>query len=524
VTVPLLDRCEARLAPLERAANAAYWDLATNANAEHEQAAEQAAVTYEKTLADPTLEAAAREALAASCDPLDTRRATLLLNATTAKRRSPAVTEQIVALETRLAATFAKYRGDVRGDRLADNAIERILLDCRDLPLRRDAWYAARAVSGDVAADLLRLVRLRNQAATNAGFRDHYALALATDELNEAWLYRFLDQLDDALAGVWQAERARIDADARARLGITTDTPLYGWHYTDRFFQQPTPPVDDPLAAAAGGIDILAAARHYFADLGSPVDQIIDRSDLYPREAKDQHAFQVTIVRGSDIRTLMNIERSPRWLETTLHELGHAVYDAGVDAALPWLLRTHAHTFVTEAVAMLHGRRARDAAFLTRYAGVSAELASHPTNRLVAKRQLLVFAPWVQVMARFERALYADPDQDLAALWWSLVERYQAVRRPDCVHEHDWAAKIHLAIAPVYYHNYLLGEALASQLEAFLRRETGQASPAAAAGCAGPLLRERLFAPGASMRWDDLVTHVTGEPFTPDHLARALAS
>ena len=77
-------------------------------------------------------------------------------------------------------------------------------------------------------------------------------------------------------------------------------------------------------------------------------------------------------MRGSDIRTLCNLEPTLRWLETLLHELGHAIYDDSVDKSLPWLLRTHSHTFTTEAVAMLHGRRARDHVFLERFAGLDA--------------------------------------------------------------------------------------------------------------------------------------------------------
>ena len=71
-------------------------------------------------------------------------------------------------------------------------------------------------------------------------------------------------------------------------------------------------------------------------------------------------------------------------------------------------------------------------------------------------------------MTHFERGLYADPDADHDARWWDLVERFQLVRRPDDRHAPDWAATIHLASAPVYYHNYQLGEMVASQLTATL--------------------------------------------------------
>ena len=86
---------------------------------------------------------------------------------------------------------------------------------------------------------------------------------------------------------------------------------------------------------------------------------------------------------------------------------------------------------------------------------------------------MLVFARWVLVMTHFERGLYADPDADHDTAWWDLVERFQLITRPDGRHAPDWAAKIHVALAPVYYQNYLLGELVASQLQATLRDRFG---------------------------------------------------
>ena len=41
------------------------------------------------------------------------------------------------------------------------------------------------------------------------------------------------------------------------------------------------------------------------------------------------------------------------------------------------------------------------------------------------RNQLLIFSRWCQVMLRFEKGMYADPQQDLNKLWWDLVEKYQ---------------------------------------------------------------------------------------------------
>jgi peptidyl-dipeptidase A len=85
-------------------------------------------------------------------------------------------------------------------------------------------------------------------------------------------------------------------------------------------------------------------------------------------------------------------------------------------------------------------------------------------SSMYAQLKQLIFARWDMVMYNFEKQLYADPEQDLNSLWWRMVEKYQLVKRPQDRNEPDWAAKIHFTIAPCYYHNYLLGELLASQL------------------------------------------------------------
>src|SRR5213082_1932728 len=81
----------------------------------------------------------------------------------------------------------------------------------------------------------------------------------------------------------------------------------------------------------------------------------------------------------------------------------------------------------------------------------------------VLRNQLLIFSRWCQVMLRFEKALYEDPDRDLNAAWWDLVEKYQLQKRPKNRNAPDYASKIHVVSAPAYYHNYMMGELFAAQ-------------------------------------------------------------
>ncbi len=304
------------------------------------------------------------------------------------------------------------------------------------------------------------------------------------------------------------------------RFGCTT-AELRPWHYADPFFQEV--PVEggvdlDPYFA---GADVVALTRRTYEGLGLDVDRILERSDLFPRDGKCQHAFCLDLDREGDVRVLANVVPDQYWMDTMLHELGHGVYDAGFDRALPWLLRD-CHLVVTEGIAILMGRQASEPDWLERVAGVSPAEAGALARALASARaaELLVFTRWVLVMTNFERALYGDPDGDLDATWWDLVERFQHVPRPDGRTAPDWAAKIHVALAPVYYHTYLYGQLVASQLGETLRREHGGIVDRPEAGA---FLRENVFRPGLSLRWDALVASATGGPLSTAAFEREIA-
>jgi peptidyl-dipeptidase A len=243
---------------------------------------------------------------------------------------------------------------------------------------------------------------------------------------------------------------------------------------------------------------------------------------LYPRDGKNQHAFCIDIDRRGDVRVLANLDTTQESADTMLHELGHGVYDLGYRDDLPWLLRS-THLVATEGSALLFGSLAGRREWLERILDVSSTEGAELEPRLRAARavELMVFTRWVLVMNTFERALYANPDGDLDTLWWKLVSRYPRVTPPDERRAPDWAAKIHMAVSPVYYHTYLYGAIVALQLTAALESETGGIVDRPDAGV---LLGDRLFAPGQSVRWDRLVEEATGSPLSVEFLERAVAA
>jgi peptidyl-dipeptidase A len=310
-----------------------------------------------------------------------------------------------------------------------------------------------------------------------------------------------------------------LDAKLAKRFGVAV-ADLGPWHYQDPFFQE-APASEADLDAFYQGKDMEAIATAFFGEMGLPAKAMLARSDLYERPGKNQHAFCTHIDRSGDIRTLCNLSQTAQSMGTLCHELGHGTYDDGLSPDLPWVLRGASHGLTTEGIAILMEYFPRKGRWLETYVGADPAAAAR-AEALSAHSQAvadLVSVRWFLVMSWFERELYANPDQDVNKLWWDLAERFQRVKRPAGRNAPDWAAKIHTALWPVYYHLYPLGAVAASMWRAVMRESYPLAADGLADPAFGAYLREEVFAPGARVNWEQLLANSTGEPLTTRHWA-----
>ena len=527
----LIARLVAEIEPLQLRLNVAVWNANTTGDPAHWQEGARLEAAIREVYARPEplalLRAPASEG--GGGDALLERQRQLALKSFQANQLPAATIQRIVGMEKQLESRFNTYRATLDGERVGDNAIRQVLRESDDLALRRRAWEASKQIGAEVEAELLELVRLRNQSARELGFDDHYTMSLQLkDEIEEPQLFAWLDEVERGTRPLYEAYKRDLDERLCRRFGVA-HAELRPWHYDDPFFQAaPAQGADlDPWFAGKALEDL---TRRFFDAVGFDIGDLLARADLYEKPGKCQHAFCLSMDRAADVRVLCNVRSDERWMGTMLHEFGHAVYDQGIDRSLPYLLREPAHILTTEATAMLFGRLSKNAAWLTRYAGMpEAEArAAAEASRQAVRDQLLVQTRWELVMCHMERALYRDSAQDLRRLWWDLVERFQGVRRPEGRVAPDWASKIHFTIAPVYYHNYLLGEVMASQLQRAIQTQVlggGEdvweryvASPEV-----GLYLRQRLFRFGRSRPWPDAVRHATGSELSPEAFLAELA-
>ena len=496
----------------------AYWEFTAEGAPGGQDRVERLETELSDLHADPDVYAAlVRWSAAPSGDPLIDRQVSLIRMDYRAMQVPRDLRTEIIRRSLDIEEACTTFRPLMDGERMTNNALDRILVSESDDDERRAAWEATREVGIAVQDRVRQLVKLRNQQAHALGFADYFHLALDEQEMTAESLFAVLDDLRDRTDGPWTQRKAILDAEFAALRGKSVDA-LMPWDYTDRFLQ--SVPRQDPARSTDAWFTMKGIERYakrFFRGIGLPIEAIWAQSDMYPQKNKFPHAYCMGVENPTRVRVLCNLDATTRWMETTLHEFGHAVYNTGISPGLPYLLREAAHTFMTEAVAMFFGRLARDHRWLVAVPGVDATLAA-AAHRIQTESQM-VFVRWGLTVTYFERAMYADPDQDLDALWWSFSESLQGLRRPAGWGGGDWASKVHIACYPAYYQNYVLGELLASQFGAALSDELGHPKGAldlvnqpAVGG-----FFDRLFREGMRLPWREAIEAHTGAPLSAEH-------
>ena len=433
----------------------------------------------------------------------------------------------MVRMGTVIEQKYGNFRTEVKGKKMSDNDVEEILSTSKDVKYQQEVWEAQKKIGVVVADDVKKLVKLRNDVAKDLGFKNYHDMSLTLSDQDPKEVSKIFDELDSLTKTAFTQVKGDVDTYFVKYYGLKGPEELMPWNYQNRFFQEAPKIYDVDLDKYYKDKNLEVLTADFYAGIGLPIEDMLKNSDLYEKPGKNQHAFCTDIDNAGDVRVLCNVKPNQYWMNTMLHEYGHAVYDKNIDTALPFILRDPAHTFTTEAIAMIFGRFSSNPQWLKDIVGISEDEKLKIADNCFKTLRLeqLVFSRWAQVMYRFEKEMYKNPDQDLNKLWWDLVEKYQMLKRPADRNEPDWATKIHIATYPCYYHNYLLGELLASQLYyhivgTIIKSEDYKFQSFSGNKEIGAYLKEKVFMPGNRWYWNEMIEKATGEKLTAKYYAK----
>jgi len=430
---------------------------------------------------------------------------------------------KLIMLQNKIEQEFSTFRAEIDGKHYSTVEIENILKTSVDNEELKKAWEASKVIGEKVAKHIILAVKKRNEVARSLGYHDFYEMQLKIKGLDPAEIDNLFDELDILTRGPYSQLKAEMDNVLATYYHVPVEN-LMPWNYQNRFFQQAPNIYNLDLDKYYQSADLLALDNQFYKGIGLNIEDVIGASSLFPKEGKAQLGYTVDIDREGDVRTLLNLSKDYTSMSNLLYESGWAAYYKNIDRSLPYILRQPPQFFMIDAIGTMMSGFAANPGWLTEI----MKLPENETKTLkeLAPKQLrlekFIFSRWAQVMYRFEKALYENPEQDLNSLWWDLVENYQMIHRPVLRDKPDWASKTHIATQPCTYFNYMIGELVAAQLEVFINQNIIKEGDGCMVNCVnnpevGKFLKDKIFKNGSLMSWKELLKSATGEELSPEY-------
>lgn len=503
----------------------AYWNAAINGTEENWREVTKYQIEIIRLFRDRNYfeEIKKLHSRSSEFDPLIQRQIKILYNEFIPNQYDLKKLEEITNIQNKIENVFTTFRAKFDRQTLTDNEIDEILKNEINSSTLRKVWESSKEIGELIADDLINLVKLRNEQARSLGYKNYHEMSLILSELVPEEVNLLFEELESKTEAKFLTIKNQID-DLLAERYKVSKSELMPWHYQQRFFQEAPPVYSLNFDYYFNDKNLVEITRNYFQSIGLDIDNLIQKSDLFERNGKNQHAFCISIDRESDIRVLCNVKSNVDWMGTLLHEFGHAVYDKFIDQSLPFILRDAAHIFVTEAIAMLFGKLAFHPVWIKNALSIDDNEIEKLRESAIKfmKINQSIFMRWVFVMYEFEKSLYDNPEQNLNSLWWDLHQKYLLLNKPDERNKPDWATKIHIATSPCYYHNYLLGEIFSSQLNNTLHKKILNSNNIwenvlINNSEIGKYLIDNLFRFGASLHWKEIVRIATNQDLNTEY-------
>ncbi|MBW2262091.1 MAG: M2 family metallopeptidase, partial [Deltaproteobacteria bacterium] len=169
---------------LEVAVNEAYWEAYTTGKDDAYKAAEETELELRTYFSDEAKYKEIKEIYDAGAikDPRLARQVILLYNDYAENQISGDLMKKMVALGTEIEKEFNTHRAKVGDEEYNRNAVKDVLRSSPDSNLREQVWVSHKSIGARIAPKVLELVKLRNEAAAELGYKSYWEMRMVLQE------------------------------------------------------------------------------------------------------------------------------------------------------------------------------------------------------------------------------------------------------------------------------------------------------------------------------------------------------
>ncbi|MCP4800163.1 MAG: M2 family metallopeptidase [bacterium] len=515
------------------AAEGARWDDNTNICEENSQKRIVAEQAYAQQLGSAELIEKAQAFLERdNLTELQTAQLNyVLLNAAKFPGTIPKTVDKLIKAEADQNSKLYTFDYTVNGQPVTPNDIVNGLGSSRNLAERLELWEASKAIGPSLKPGLIELRDLRNEVARSMGYSSYFGLECSEYGMSSNEMVELMDELIDGLNPLfielhtWTARQLA----NRYNQPVPETIPA---HWIDNRWAQSWPGLVeginlDELVDDKSPQWLVEQGERYYTSMGFPAlpQTFWDKSDLYalPADAtrkKNTHASAWHIDLDNDVRSLMSVENTFDWFQTTHHELGHIYYYMLYsNDDVPFVLRTGANRGMHEGVGTLIELAGSQVSYLKEIGLLEGDVDQIQWLLNQALVGPVTFMPFAcGTMTHWEHDFYEEEltGEQMNARWWQYVEQYQGVTPPSARSEEwcDAATKTHINDDPAQYYDYAISNVILHQLHDYICREILHESPQTANYYGntevGDWLKE-VLKQGAACDWRELMVEATGE-------------
>lgn len=426
--------------------------------------------------------------------------------------------------ETKVWQSFSAIQVEEGNMKYTGAQLDSIRKYSTDTALLKRVYTAYRDKGKQIAGDIIRMVKTRNEFAREFGYTDYYQLALENKDQTPAMIKTLLDTIELKTRKPFFEAKLQVDRMLAKKYHIRKEE-LLSFHYNDErasYLPQRFSAKMDSLYSKQDPIEL---ASGFFNGIGLPVQDVIDNSDLKTKKGKSTATNFFNVDFTNDLRMMASVQENNDGMRKMMHLCGHASHFKNISDTIPYLLK-NPNSVIVEGNGSFFENLTLNTLWLQREFDMDSIrsreyklLCMHfiQVDRIYRFRRLLV-------KSAFEREVYRNSDQNLGALWYQLEEKYMGIKPPQDPNTTDWATNTYMTSFSCTVHNFVLAELFAAQLRHYLEKNilTGTNPVYQDNKKVGEFLVSLIYQYGDFITWDRLFEQATGEPLNPIYFANYL--